>query len=253
MIALLLIGCIDYSIQNPVSETIDPIEDTAAELVPIADAPVYANTSESLFEVEPTTGDTVWVGLFQDEFGPIDKFVDIAINMDGIMYGGTYDALYLIDPNTAQVEKICNTSVDMMALAFTFDGVLVAGGAETIVTIDLNTCQTSLLIDSSGYFETSGDLVGLPDGFLYWTVRGEDNEGDDLVRLDPTTGMWAWVGKIGVDRLYGLGYHHGTLYGFNSDGEIAAISPSTGQSDILASDSGMSWWGATTNPVSWEE
>ena len=253
MIALLLVGCIDYSIQNPSSEIIDPVGDTAAELVPIADAPVYANTSESLFEVVPSTGETVWVGLFQNDFGPIDKFVDIAINMDGVMYGGTYDALYMIDPTTGWVEKVCNTTVDMMALAFTYEGHLVAGGAETIVTIDLNTCQTSLLIDSSGYFETSGDLVGLPDGFLYWTVRGEDNEGDELVRIDPTTGMWAWVGKIGVERLYGLGYHEETLYGFNSDGEIAAISPSSWQADILVADSSVSWWGATTNPVSWED
>ena len=86
---------------------IDPNDGTETDIpeeedpVEIAEAPVYANTSTTLYEVESSTGAHMWVGEFQ-ETQPVDKFVDIAID-DGRMFGGILDALYRIDPTTAEV------------------------------------------------------------------------------------------------------------------------------------------------------
>ncbi len=253
MLAILLIGCVEYGMITPPKDALAPVNpgvlDPGNPDPFVATAPVYANTFDTLFEVEPETGAILEIGQFHDAEGTVENFVDIAIDMDGYMVGGTYDGLYRIHPETAEVELLCETSVDMLALTFTPGGNLVAGGERTLLLLDVETCATQPLIQES-FFETSGDLVGLPDGYLYWTVRGED--GDELVRLDAETAMWAWVGKIGAERLYGLGYDDGDLFGFSSNGEIIAISPETGAGHVRSTNQSMSWWGATTNPVAWQ-
>ncbi len=251
----------DTETTEPVTETTEPTDttttptdpidtvDTGTETTtePIAEAPVYANTTDQLFEVDPETGARTLVGTFNLAGTPVDSMVDIAIDLTGRMYGGTYEALYQIDPTTAALAKICDTDLRPYALAFTSDGRLFAGAGTEIVRVDLQTCAAFPLATSGG-FETSGDLVGLPDGFLYWTVRGVSS--DELVRVDATTGAAFWVGPIVEDRLFGLGYEQGQLYGFSSDGEIVRIDPGNAASTVLSSD-GTSWWGATTNPVVW--
>ncbi|MEN0065182.1 MAG: hypothetical protein AAGA48_23765 [Myxococcota bacterium] len=100
----------------------------------------------------------------------------------------------------------------------------------------------------TGAYDTSGDLVGLPDGFLYWTVRGEPN--DQLVKVDPLTGATFLVGPIDEAKLFGLGYAEGALFGFGEEGPIVRIDPKTAETTELRRD-GTAWWGATTNPVKW--
>ena len=251
MLAILALGCVEYGMMTPALDGQGPsfgLLDLGHPDPLVATAAVYANTFDTLFEVEPESGGILEIGKFHTEQGTVENFVDIAINMEGHMVGGTYDGLYRIHPETAEVELLCETTVDMLALTFTPRGELVAGGERTLLLLDPETCDTRPLIQET-FFETSGDLVGLPDGFLYWTVRGEFS--DELVRLDAETSMWAWVGEIGADRLYGLGYDNGELFGFSSNGEIIAISPETGAGHVRSLNETMSWWGATTNPVAW--
>lgn len=232
--------------------TQDPVEDTEEPPPPppgVADAPVYANDAGSLYEVVPATGDAVYIGAMHDDLGEVVNFVDIAIDLDGHLYGGTFDSLYKIDPATGFVEYLCTPGVDMTALTFTSSGHLAAGGDSDLVWIDVDTCALSDLVVGAPY-ATSGDLVGLPDGYLYWTVEGDD-ERDELVRVDPYTGGMEWLGVAGVDQLFGLGFHEGSLYGFSDDGETVRIDPSDGTTEILGVSSTIQWWGATTNPVTW--
>ncbi|MBT3223426.1 MAG: hypothetical protein HN348_30510, partial [Proteobacteria bacterium] len=251
---LLVAGCSEYdfidkpeTLTTPPEEVVDTGDVTGDTAV--ADAPVYANTSTELFEVVPETGDKVLQGRFLNGAGqPVDNFVDIAINTMGHMYGGTFDALYRIDPSTARVTLVCETEIDMTALTFTSTGTLISGGETDIHRVDINTCASSPLLTNS-VFETSGDLVGLPDGYLYWTVAGADN--DELVRVDPNTGSTTWIGFINTSKLFGLGYDEGELYGFSKTGEIVRISPTAATSTIVTVDAQTSWWGATTNPVLW--
>jgi hypothetical protein len=239
----------DTAVEEPPEDTDPPTATETEPEEPIAQDPVYANTSGSLYSVDPETGDALYIGDMHAADGtPVVNFIDLAIDLGGRLYGGTFDALYRIDPVTAAVTEVCSFGVDMTALTFTSAGQLVAGGASTIELVDVDTCAVEVLVSGSIY-ETSGDLVGLPDGYLYWTVWG--TTGDDLVRVDPTSGAQTYVGPIGVDRLFGLGYDGGQLYGFSSEGEIVRVPPGGGVSEITAISSTLSWWGATTNPVTW--
>ena len=258
MTALLLVmaACSpDYVLdETPDTETapLDTGEDIIIDEEPIAQAPVYANTKGELFEVTPETGISKSIGFFHDAWGdPVEGMVDIAIDLTGRMYGGTFDALYRIDPTTAQVVKVCDTDIQMFALTFADDGTLFAGAGRSITRIDVDaaTCTGVALFSDSPY-ETSGDLVGLPDGNLYWTVRGEG--GDELVKVNPISGGSSWIGPIVRDKLFGLGYDNGTLYGFSDHGEIVSIPPDGGPTKLTHQDPNTEWWGATTNPVKWD-
>jgi hypothetical protein len=268
-------GCSEYSI-TPESEDagagdddtlpgIDAdVDDTAAgdtggedvdtdpnnEEPPPAKAPVYAHTGDELFEMlEPASGQRTLLGRFTEGGVPVeDSFIDIAIDLEGRMYGATFTALYQINPTTAAVTKVCPVDIDMVALTFSSDGELFAGGSDGVHIINVNNCRTTPLTVGGGY-ETSGDLVGLPDGYLYWTVRGGSR--DELVRVDPLSGVTRWIGPINFSKIYGLGYDDGVLYGFNDFGDIIAISPDNAGAVALSTDGAVSWYGATTNPVQW--
>ena len=232
---------------EPEEEDTDP-DDAIDEEEPVANAPVYAHSSDMLFEVEPATGQRTQIGTFSIDGQPIeDSFIDIAIDLDGRMYGATFFGLFRINPEDASVREICAVDVDMVAMAFSSDGELFVGGADGVQIINVNNCRTTPLA-VGGDYETSGDLVGLPDGYLYWTVRGDR---DGLVRVDPLTGQTSWIGSTGFSRIFGLGYDDGVLYGFNDYGETIAISPSNASANILITDRSISWYGATTNPVQW--
>ncbi len=252
---LALAGCSEYAVYDH-ADDVEPPLDTAEEVdevdeTPVADAPVYANTSTELWEVNPETGLKFHRGTFHTAGGaPVEGMVDIAIDLNGRMFGGTYDALYRIDPTNGQVVKVCDTDLRPYALAFTSDGVLFAGAGTEVVSIDLYSCLSTPLANSGGY-ETSGDLVGLPDGYLYWTVEGASS--DELVRVDPNSGAATWIGTITAEDLFGLGYDDGQLYGFSKSGEIVRISPVGATSSVTFSDPAISWWGATTNPVVWQD
>lgn len=229
-------------------QTDDETGGSTTTTTPVASAPVYANTSDQLFEIDHTTGDHTLVGTFQDETGTVSNMVDIAIDLDGHLFGATFDTVYSIDPVDATVAAVCTSDISMYAMTFTSTGDLIAGAADQIVVFDLDRCIAYTLVEDSGY-ETSGDLVGLPDGYLYWTVLGDG--ADELVRVDPYSGALQWVGQVGAQKIFGLGYDEGELCGFTMDGDTVDISPVDASTSVRASDASVSWWGATTNPVTW--
>jgi hypothetical protein len=224
--------------------------DTGEVEVPVADAPVYANTGKELYEIDPGTGAYTLLGSFHDAEGDVGSMVDLAIDLDGHMVGANFDYLYLIDPTDAAVTALCQVDdLVMYALTFTDDGTLVAGAGDEVVAYDIENCRSAPIVSGTGY-ETSGDLVGLPDGYLYWTVKGEGQDG--LVQVDPRNGSTAWLGDVGSVDLFGLGYDEDQLYGFGKGGEIVRISPETGRGEVLQT-APVSWYGAATNPVVWGE
>lgn len=247
--ALLLTGCSEYEIVGPDGEGAFPFEDGPNLVVDddVALALVYAHTSTGLYEVDPETGETDFQGNFHNASGDVPGFVDIAIDLEGRLYGGTFERLYTIEPRTGRITPVCSLDFEPYAMTFGPNGVLYAGGLDRLVEVNTTSCATTVLVE--GGFVTAGDIVGLPDGYLYWTVRGTTN--DELVRVDPETGDAVLIGTIGAEGLYGVGYSDGQLYGFSSDGEIVAIDPSDASSTILDVSESISWWGATTNPVRW--
>ncbi len=225
---------------------------------PPATESVYIQTGDSLYSFDPSQNRSVLVGMFRTNQGPLeDPMVDIAIDENGHMYGGTgtrrdEKRVYLIDPETAFCTFLYQFNDNLNGMAFDGRGRLIVAG-EQLSVVDPRTGRVLLRFEAaSTTYETSGDVVGLPDGNLYWTVRGE-NRGDNdlLVRLDPNDGRMTLLGELSRAGLYGLGYANGELYGFTSEGEVVTIDPNSGRVLSTRSLEGL-WFGATTNPVVWE-
>jgi hypothetical protein len=268
-VTVLLAACTDYDLNRkseeppaqepedtaaPTPDTGDtgdpPDTDTDSGTVEVPDTevatePVYINTDTTLYSFDPATGIATRIGEFTEGGRAIPGgMTDIAIDLAGVMFGGSFDALYRVNPTTAECTFVGSLSDQMTGLTFVSDGRLVGAG-EGVSFVDTRTGDLTRLVAPGEYY-TSGDIIGLPDGMLYWTVSG----GDDLIQVDPADGTTRRRGSVGVTGVYGLGYAYGDLFGFTSDGEVIVIDEATGRAGSSDTLPGR-WWGATTNPVLW--
>ena len=225
-------------------EVIDPPEDSDPT---VATESIYVHTSTTLFSYDPATNAAVRIGDFKEGGSRISDMTDIAIDMSGHRWGGAFTRLYEIDPRSGACTYVRDLPDSATGLTFLSDGRLVIAGS-ALRFFDPATNQTSVLV-GGGTYTTSGDIVGLPDGYLYWTVTSWSG-GDGLVRVDPNSGTTTYVGDLSASSLYGVGYANGTLYGFSSWGTIVGIDPSNAR-NISTNTVNQTWWGATTNPVRW--
>jgi hypothetical protein len=220
-------------------------EESIDEGIPAATERMYLHTSKLLYSWEED-GTITTIGQFYIENDYAPNITDLAIDLSGNMYAISNQGLYRVDPTDARIEYICDTGEYLVGLTFLADGRLLAAG-EAILWMDPNTCSRAVFVET-GRYETSGDIVGLPDGNLYWTVIG----GDALVRVDPITAQTEYIGEIGSTNLWGVGYFNNILYGFSSEGKIVHIDPDTAEIIHEENTSGQYWWGAASNPVHWE-
>ena len=212
----------------------------------VATEAIYLNTGSALYGYDPTTNTATMVGNFKNGGKSVTDMTDIGIDLNGYMYGVAYDELYRITPTNAAVTHVATLDAQYNALTFVSDGPLVAAGDSQVVSVDTTTGRTKR-IGGNGY-TSSGDIVGLPDGYLYWSTSGGGS--DDLVQIDPTTGAAVRLGSIGQSGVYALGYAYGELYGFTDGSKVMVIDSTTGKATSSDRLSGA-WWGATTNPVKW--
>lgn len=249
----------DTDTAEPPVETDTAPEEPVDEEGPVAADPIYAHTSDTLFTVDPVTGAATEIGAFRLDGRTVSGMLDIAVDADGRMFGGTQpiadgvgQKIYRVDPSNAELTLVCDTDVIMHAMTFDSYGLLYVSGWETMALVDVDAGCRKIATYTTAE-TTAGDLVGLPDGRLYWTVRGGYGESDVLMSFDPSDPLAPTrIGTLSVSRTYGLAYDNdaGTLYGFTADGDVVSIDPLTARTSSLRTAM-PSWWGATTNPVVW--
>jgi len=253
LLPLLLVACQEYDL------TADKPDlrggDTGTPDLPpeAAKDPLYAQTGHTLYSVSPDAPYTpAALGDFLDGGQDIDSITDIAIDGSGILYAVTFTALYRVDATDASVMKIADAGTDgLTSLAFLADGTLLAGGGSSLYTVNPFTGAFRRL-GSIGSWAFAGDMVGLPDGLLYCAMtEGSTTSGaSSRVVFDLHSQAIVRTGATGTDALFGMAYADGALFGFNSNGAISTLDPTTGAASQVSS-SGITWYGATTNPVTW--
>ncbi len=227
--------------------TILPPDDTGGEDSDplVATEEVYINTGSTLYGYDPASHTATEIGIFREGGVTITDMTDIAIDGNGYMYGATFTQLYSIDPRDARATLVQRLPDSGTGLTFLGDGRLViAGDAVTLHDLSRGTRDTLV---PAGRYTTSGDIVALPDGYLYWVVTGAR---DTLVRIDPQNGQTIEIGQLTQNSVYGIGYANGVLQGFSSTGRVIDIDPADAHTFSTANVNGV-WWGATTNPVRW--
>jgi len=254
MFLALLLACSEYGLtdQSPSGVIDTPVEHSSdtAELVAYvedpATEPIYLNTSTELYSWSDNLS---LIGTFTEDGQAVSGMTDIAIDFHGRMYGITATTLYQIDPQTAEIEKKTNLSKKYNGLTCLFDGTLIAAG-DTLDILD-ETADYALTFFPEGLLTTSGDIIMLPDGLLYWSVK-EPNQPDRIAVVDPIHGSLVRINNVMISGIYGLAYSDDNLYGFTSNKEVIVIDQESGEiketHSLLAQ-----WWGATTNPMRWQK
>lgn len=251
-LCVVLVGCSEYTLNGFTPPTLvdDLFDELLDEPLPPAEAPIYLNEPDALWAWYPEDDELIPIGTFSiaQMEGMTDGMTDIAISQSGKMIGCTAGALYAINPETAETFWITDFPEGVGFVGLTFiDGDILIGGSVGLNEIDPRSGAVVGVLDSTARFVTSGDVVGLPDGNLYWVIT--HNGSDELVTYNPETRRVESTTSTGTTEMYGIGYADETLYGFTNRGESL---PLLGETDARTYLGAKQWWGATTNPVRWD-
>jgi hypothetical protein len=222
---------------------------------------VYAHTATSLYRVDPDTYVATKVGDF-GLTGILEVMTDLGIDQNGMLVGVSFSSVYSVDVNTGHATLLSSGSLLQQFNGLSFVPAAAVGqtGADVLIgtnnangsvyRVNPTTGVTSVIGSMGGAFTSSGDVVSV-DGFgTVQTVPGASH--DVLVRLADNTFTATPIGtNTGFDKIYGLGFWKGKVFGFTYTGQIITIDPTTGVGTQVAS-SGLSWNGAavtTTAPI----
>jgi len=219
---------------------------------------VYADTASALYTIDPQnpTGAAQKLCNFGGDINGA-AINDIAVDASGVLYALSSTALFRVGltPNgsgdcpSTRVTNVAGSS-NYNALSFTLDGTLLAAGSDgTIARINLQSGSSNVVGSFANGYGSSGDFVALSDGRIFATAVSA-SANDVLVEIGQSGGQYSQVvvkGDVGFSGVYGLGFWAGTLYGFDSDGDVLQIDPATGAA-TLKGNIGQRWYGAGTTP-----
>jgi hypothetical protein len=225
--------------------------DAGADVLPPPPVAVYANSGGALFLLDPAAQTFGVIGNFKG----CEKVVDLAVDRAGRIFVTTPMGLFRVDAGDATCTPIGGAGNYPNSLSFVPAGTLdpevdalVGFLDDKYVRIDENSgAVTTIGSLNGGAYVSSGDLVALPDGRTYLTVKGGGCQ-DCLVQVDPKTGtLLTIIGKIGFGEVYGLAYWGGVTYGFTKGGGVLQIDLNTGNGVPIMFPSfpvGLTFWGA---------
>jgi hypothetical protein len=232
---------------------------------------VYAESPDTLYQLDPTTNAISIVAKFSgdcdDESSQDDgtcgtdccDVIDLAIDESSNAYVTTFTGFYSLDLKTGATKSIAQGVSYPNSLSFVPKGTLdptaealVGYDGAQYVRIDTTTGAISNVgVGLSGGFSSSGDIVSVIGGGTFLTVTGPGcSAGDCLLQVDPSTG--ALIQNYGTTEhtsVFGIAFWAGTVYGFDSGGDVFSISYASGKITtapipVPSPPPGLQFWGA---------
>jgi len=269
---LLLVACGPSVQSDPDGHPGDNAPDAAAQDArsgPDAEIPdfskVYAHSGTVLYRLDTATLQPVEIGAFTN-IGT-QSITDIAIDKSDTMLGITLNRVFSIDETTGaatQLTQLAAGSPNLTSLSFvpadlsnpnSAEMLVAAAGNGTVYQIDTTTGQTTEVgsygTTAAGLIRSSGDIVAVRGLGIYATVTiGNDpSDPDYLAVIDPETWNATPLG-IGTtyDRIFGIAFWRGTIYGFvdvgsGQGGAIVSFDSNTGAATPV-NDGDIRWYGA---------
>lgn len=220
---------------------------------------VFGHSPDTLYSFDVTTNLVTEIGAFSGcTQNTISQVIDLAIDSQMNAFATTFDGFYSVDLSTAQCTLV-KTGSYPNSLSFVPAGTLdpnvealVGYSGNSYLRIDPGTGDITLVGTLSGGYASSGDIVSVENGGTFLTVTG-NGCGDCLLQVNPTTGdLVQSYGALPHGTVYGLAYWAGSLYGFDSTGDLFSIG-SDGDGGIATTDvftdGGVTWWGAGSTTI----
>lgn len=181
------------------------------------------DSSGNLGTVDVATGTVNVIG----DMGP--SMTDIAFDPSGNLYGITFGQLYSINKTTAVSSLIGNLGISSNSLVFDSSGTLYTANS-SLYTVNVLTGAATLVGSGGASYNSSGDLA-----FIGGELFLSSFPGDNLVKLNLSTGAGTLVGGIGFNAVYGLATDNNTdLYGLTGT-SVLNINTTTGAGTVLVS------------------
>lgn len=225
---------------------------------------VYAHSENGLYRLNALTLAASSIGVMAGLPGDL---LDLAVDQNDRIVGITRDALFEIDSTTGAATLISDlateaqgfTSLSFVPAANATDpDILVAARSDGAVFQFNEITGAATQIGSYGMIGSnavgsSGDLFGVRGLGIFATVNiGTDSMANDYLALvDPSNGWKATplAQSTGFNKVFGLGFWGGKIYGFVDDGfdastgQVIQIDQATGVGTQLSSSS-VRWFGA---------
>lgn len=196
-----------------------------------ADVSIYVSGDENEFgTLDLTTGVFTQIGMYPLPFRRGD--VDLAF---GLGFTGPGQLSVLDERGNYYAADASNAGLTPLG---TIPGIFPTGGGGDgqgnlyfydLVSgnIDAINVATGVLKAVAAFPTANDGLVAVgPDGDVY--LSGGGATGDDLFRLDPTTGTVVDLGATGVEQLFAGVFVGSTLYGFDPLGGMYTLDTTTG-------------------------
>lgn len=261
---MLWTGC--GPIPNPYSDAARTDTDAGRPdaYVPLADArppaeltAVYAHSATELYRVDPDTLAVTLVAPFSF-VGQAENITDIALDKNGTMIGISVRSVYSIDRGTGVVMKLADNTVSgFSSLSYVPDPanpaeaeILISANFDgDVYEIDSTTGQSSYRgsygVDNTGRrIGSSGDIVSVRGFGTVATVNIEGEPNDFLAWINPGNFDASIIGDTGFDRIFGVGFWKGDVYGFTDGGEFLTIDVNRAAAAQVENAGAVRWWGA---------
>ena len=214
---------------------------------------VYGHSAGTLYKLDPVTKSVTVVGDFKG-CGPV---IDIALDEKSTLIAASYQALYTVDKATADCTEIAKGDYPN-SLSFVPKGTVDANEEALVgydegdyLRIDVKSGSVTKIGSIGGSFVSSGDIVSVKGGKTYLTVKGGScTTHDCLIEVDPKTGkMLKNWGSIEHQKVFGLSFWGGKVYGFAEGGTLFEVAFGTSQLattviPIPQAPSELAFWGA---------
>ena len=223
---------------------------------------IYAHSGYTLYRIDSATLATI-------EIGPLtgigtQSVTDIAIDKAEHMVGITLDKLYAIDASSGSatlIKDLSENATGFTSLSYiptdltdpnSTDILVSANDQGAVYKIDPTTGDAMQIgsygMSGANKIVSSGDLIGVRNLGIYATVDVGSQTNDYLAQIDPATWQATLIGTgTGFDRIYGLGFWAGTIYGFvdagSGAGKMITIDSTTGVGTEVGSGT-QEWFGA---------
>ncbi len=222
---------------------------------------VYAHSATELFKINPGTLEQTSVGLFTFT-GDDENITDIAVDKLGAMVGISLQSVFSIDRETAVATLLSTLSGDsgLTSLSFVPTDINDASSDEILVAADFEGVVWEINPDSGertsiGNYNasgsdigSSGDIVSIIGFGTVATVNVDGEDNDHLARIDAVTWRATLIGDTGYDKIFGIGFWGGDVYGFTDNQEFVTIDATTGVVNNVRTSS-ISWWGAGVTTI----
>ncbi|HQR41503.1 MAG TPA: PEP-CTERM sorting domain-containing protein [Gemmatales bacterium] len=229
-----------------------------------ADDLLYGSTGSAglLYSINPVTQTVTLIGN-----SGIGKLGGIAFDANGVLYGvsggsGGPSELFTLNTTNAAATSIgvVNGIQGVDGLRFAANGTLYGAGwngVGTLITIDPTnaTLLTSTVLSGSGNAFAPG-IAFNSAGTLFGSRGNSSGHAEDLVTIDPNTGILTAIGGS-TNIISDIWFSPtGTLYASSPSGELYTIDPTTGDKTLLFNTgisqfSGLAGFAAVPEPTTW--